>query len=69
MAALIKLIALLTEALTLVPSGTALWNTIQANRDQAQKWADTGYVPTNADWDALNATTKADEAAIDAAAQ
>lgn len=63
---MLAIIAALTQLLALVPQGTALYNTLVANRQQAQVWADTGYVPTPADWDTLDAKIKADEAQIDA---
>lgn len=63
---MLAIIAALTQLLALVPQGTALYNTLVANRAKAQEWADTGYVPTAADWDALNTQIKADEAKIDA---
>lgn len=59
---------LLSQLLSLVPAGTALYDKFTAQRTQAEQWAATNYVPTDADWSALNDQIAADSAAIDAGA-
>lgn len=61
-------ISLLSQLLTLVPEGTALYQKYQAQKTQAESWAASNYTPTDADWSALNAQVKSDESAIDAGA-
>lgn len=68
MGSIAVIINLLSQLLTLVPVGTALFDKYTAAKAQAEQWAAEGHVPTDAEWDALDARVKADEAAIDAAA-
>jgi hypothetical protein len=62
------IISLLSQLLSLVPQGTALYQKYEAQKQQAEQWQATGYTPTDADWAAMNAQITSDEAAIDAAA-
>ncbi len=62
-------LTLLTQLLALVPQGSALFAQFTAQKQQAQDWAASGHVPTDAEWDALDAQVKALEAQIDAGAQ
>lgn len=66
MGALPVIISLLSQMLTLVPAGTALWTSIKANKDKAH--AMEGRDPTQAEWDALHASIQANTNAIDAGA-
>ena len=66
MAALGVIINLLTQLLSMVPAGTALYSKYEAQRAQAQAWASQNYKPTDSDWAALDATVAVDEAKIDA---
>lgn len=61
-------LSLLSQLLSLVPAGTALYDKLTAQQSQAQAWAASNYVPTDADWAALNAEIASDSAAIDAGA-
>jgi hypothetical protein len=69
MGALTIITSLLTQLLSLVPAGTALYNQYAAQKAQAEQWAADGHVPTDAEWDALDAQVRALEAQIDQAAQ
>jgi hypothetical protein len=62
------LISLINAALTAIPVGTALYDKFVAHRTQAEQWAASGYIPSDVEWQALNAEIAADEAAIDKAA-
>jgi hypothetical protein len=62
------ILSLLSQLLSLVPAGTALYDKLTAQKTQAEQWAASNYVPTDADWSALNAQIAADSAAIDAGA-
>ena len=68
MAALPVIISLLNSLLALVPAGTALFEKFTAQKTQAEQWAATNYVPTDADWAALDAEVKSLEDQIDQAA-
>ena len=63
------IITLLNQLLALVPAGTALFEKFTAQKTQAEQWAASNYVPTDADWAKLDAEVKALEAQIDQAAQ
>jgi hypothetical protein len=63
------ILSILTQALAVIPEGTALYQQFTAQKAQAQQWAASNYVPTDADWAALDAKTASDEAAIDAGAK
>ena len=65
MAALLTLLKFLTAALAVLPAGTDLYNKFKAQQAQAQAWADEGHVPTDAEWQALDAQVAAKEAKID----
>jgi hypothetical protein len=67
--ALPVIISLLNSLLSLVPAGTALFEKFTAQKTQAEQWAASNYVPTDADWATLDADVKSLEAQIDAAAQ
>lgn len=54
MSALLVILNILNEALTVVPAGTALYQKFQKQQAQAQSWAASGYVPTESDWAALD---------------
>jgi len=69
MAALATLISILTQALTIVPAGTALFNQFTLQKAQADEWAASGHVPTDAEWAELDARVKALEQQIDDAAR
>ena len=61
-------ISLLNSLLALVPAGTALYDNFTAQKTQAEQWAATNYVPTDADWATLDADVASLKAQIDAAA-
>ena len=68
MGALPVVISLLNSLLALVPAGTALFEQFTAQKTQAEQWAASNYVPTDADWAALDSAVAALKADIDAAA-
>ncbi len=67
MAALAALISILTQALTVIPAGTALYQKFMAQKAQAQAWAASNHVPTDEDWAALDQQVATDLAAVQAA--
>lgn len=58
-------IQILNGLLALLPVGSALYSQVVADKAKFQQWADTNYVPTDADWDALHAAIKPLSDAID----
>lgn len=58
-------ISLLNGFIQLAPIGSALYNQVVADKAKLQEWADTGYVPTDADWNDLHAAIKPLSDAID----
>lgn len=68
MPAITVIISLLSQLLSLVPAGTALYDRYVTQKAQLEQWAADGHVPTDAEWTALDASVKEHEAQIDAAA-
>jgi hypothetical protein len=60
MTALATIISILSQALTVVPAGTALYEKFMKQRTQAQSWAANNYTPTDQDWAALDQTVADD---------
>jgi hypothetical protein len=67
MAALAAIISILSQALTVVPAGVALYQKFQAQLAQAQAWQQSGHIPTDSDWAALDNQVATDLAAVNAA--
>ena len=68
MGALPVIVTLLSQLLALLPAGTALFQKFTTQKTQAQEWAASGHVPTDAEWAKLDADVKALEKLIDDAA-
>jgi hypothetical protein len=58
-------IQLLNGFLALVPTGTALYNQLVADKSKFQQWAASNYVPTDADWQTVHDAIKPFSDAID----
>lgn len=58
-------IQLLNGFIQLAPVGSTLYNTLIADKAKFQQWADSNYVPTDADWQALHDAIKPLSDAID----
>jgi hypothetical protein len=61
-------IQLLNGFIQLAPLGSALYSQLTADKAKFQQWADSNYVPTDADWQALHDAMKPLSDAIDARA-
>jgi len=59
------LIQLLNGFLALAPVGSALFAQLSADKTKFQQWADSNYVPTDADWQSLHDAIKPLSDAID----